>query len=118
MIGVDAAFGRVPGAVVCKRECMEMLTLAVEVPEEVVALLGSPEAAAARARQALMIELLREGRISQGKAAEALGLSRWAMLDLMAAHRVESGPASDPELQQDLDVARRASTGTTRGSRQ
>ena len=97
---------------------METLTLVVEMPEEVVALLGSPEAAAARARQALTIDLLREGRISQGKAAELLGLSRWAILDLMAAHRIESGPTTESELRQDLEAARRASAGTARGGRQ
>ena len=60
-------------------------TLAIERPEELLALLGSTEeGAAARRRESAVLELLREARISQGQAARLLGLSRWEMLDLMA----------------------------------
>ena len=55
---------------------METQTLTVEVPEELIVLLGSPEAAAARAKQAFVLDLLREARISQGKAADLLGITR------------------------------------------
>ncbi|MDQ3700867.1 MAG: UPF0175 family protein [Chloroflexota bacterium] len=88
---------------------METRTLAVEVPEEVVALVGSPEDAAVKAGQALVLDLVREGRISHGKAAELLGLSRWSMLDLMAQYRIEAGPSDEAEIRQDLEAARRAS---------
>jgi len=50
-------------------------TLAVELPEDLVALLGSPELAAAKAKEALVMELLREVKIGQSKAAELLGVS-------------------------------------------
>ena len=46
-------------------------TLAVEVPDELLRLLGSPEAAAVKAREALVMELLRESALSQGQAAPA-----------------------------------------------
>ena len=102
---------------------METRTLTVEVPEEVVTLLGSAEDASARARQALVLDLLREARISQGKAAEILGISRWAILELMTQHHIESGPANEAELQQDLEVVRRvtetsAAAEAGRGGRQ
>ena len=58
-------------------------TLSLELPDELIALLGSEEAAAAKAKEALVLELLREARISQGKAARLLGLTRWDTLDLM-----------------------------------
>lgn len=86
---------------------MTTRTLVVELPEELVALLGSPEEAAARARAALVFELLREGRISQGKAAQLLGLTRWDILDLMARHGIPSGPDTAEEMRQDVEEARR-----------
>jgi predicted HTH domain antitoxin len=79
----------------------------VELPEELVALLGSPEAVAAKAKEALILELLREARISQGKAAGLLGISRWEMLDLMARHHISSGPESAEEMRQEVEDLRR-----------
>lgn len=81
--------------------------LSVEVPDELVALLGTPEAAAARAKEALVLDLLREARISQGKAARLLGISRWDVLRLMARHRIPSGPETPEELRQELEAAER-----------
>jgi predicted HTH domain antitoxin len=86
-------------------------TLSVEVAEELVELLGSPEAAAAKARQALVLDLLREARISQGRAARLLGVSRWEILDLMAQHDIKSGPETAEETLQDIEVARRSVGG-------
>jgi predicted HTH domain antitoxin len=84
-------------------------TLSLDLPEEVVALLGSSEQAAARARETLILDLLRRGQISQGKAAELLGVTRWAVLDLMAEHGIETGPEGAEELAQELATVRRVS---------
>jgi predicted HTH domain antitoxin len=86
---------------------MSTLTLSIEVPAELVALLGSPEAAAARAREALVLDLLREARISQGKAAALLGTTRSETLRLMARHQIASGPESAEELRQEIEAAER-----------
>jgi predicted HTH domain antitoxin len=83
----------------------QMLTL--EAPEELVALLGSPEAAAARAKQALVLDLLREARISQGRAAALLGLTRRDILDLMVQYEIPSGPETAEELREEVDNLRR-----------
>jgi predicted HTH domain antitoxin len=82
-----------------------MLTL--EVDEELVKLAGSPEAAAAEAKQALVLHMLRDARISQGKAAELLGITRWDILDLMAKHNIESGPETAEEVRQEVEDLRR-----------
>jgi predicted HTH domain antitoxin len=63
-----------------------MATLTLEVPEELVALLGSPEVAAKRAREALVLHLFREGHVGEARAAHWLGISRWDFLDLIAQH--------------------------------
>lgn len=75
---------------------------------ELVALLSRPEAVAARAKEALVDDLLRQGQIGQSKAAELLGVTRGALLDLMAEHRVPSGADTAEELAADLDAARRS----------
>jgi hypothetical protein len=83
----------------------QMLTL--EAPEELVALLGSPEAAAARAKQALVLDLLREARISQGQAADYLGITRWDILDLMAQYDILSGPETPEDVDREIAVLER-----------
>lgn len=87
---------------------MATRTLKIEVPEELVAVLGSPEAATAKAKEALVLELLREAQISQGLAAQLLGLTRWDILDLMVAHQIPSGPESPEKLAEDLEAARQS----------
>jgi hypothetical protein len=86
---------------------MATLTLSLELPENLIALLGSPEAAAAKAKEALVLQLLREAEISQGQAAELLGLTRWDILDLMAQHAIPSGPATAEEMEEEVADLRR-----------
>lgn len=62
------------------------------------ALLGSPEAAAARGREAV---------ISQGLAAELLGLTRGDILDLMVKLRIPSGPDPPEEARREVEDMRR-----------
>ena len=90
---------------------MATRTIELELPEDLVALLGSPEAAASKAKEALVLELLREARISQGQAAQLLGLTRWDVLDLMARHQIPSGPETGEEMRQDIESARRFGRG-------
>jgi predicted HTH domain antitoxin len=82
----------------------DRMDLRLDLPAEVITLLGStPEAAAARARQAVVLDLLRDGRISQGKAARALGVTRHDIIDLMAAHQIPSGPLTIAELHEEVE---------------
>ncbi len=83
-----------------------MTAITLELPDELVALLGSPEAAAARAKESLVLDLLREVRISQGKAASLLGITRWDILALMARHQIPSGPATVEEWEEELETIR------------
>lgn len=40
--------------------------------------------------ESAVLELVRRGTLSQGKAADLLGLTRWAFADLMSDHSVPS----------------------------
>ncbi len=82
-------------------------TLLIEVPDDLVQLLGSPQEVQAKAKQALILALLREGRVSQGRAAELLGITRWHLIDLMAEHDIAAGPRTKDEVDAELDGARR-----------
>lgn len=82
------------------------MELRLDLPPEVLALLGStPEAAALAARKALVLDLLRQGRISQGRAARVLNLSRHDIIDLMAEHDIPSGPETIEEFRREVAVA-------------
>ena len=85
---------------------MATQTLTLEVPQELVALLDSPEEATARAKQALVLDLLREARISQGQAADFLGITRWDILDLMVQYEIPSGPETAEELDEEVENLR------------
>ena len=90
---------------------MAQVEIRLDLPPEVAALLGETAAIAARsAKRALLAELLRQGKISQGKAAEALGVTRHAIIDLMAEFDVPSGPLSEEELRRDASNALQAAT--------
>jgi predicted HTH domain antitoxin len=82
-------------------------TVQLDVPDELMAILGSTDAAAAKARNALILEFLREARISQGLAARLLGITRWELLDLMAERQIPSGPATAEEMHQEIEDLRR-----------
>jgi predicted HTH domain antitoxin len=81
-------------------------TFPIELPEELVDLLGSPQAVSAKAREALVLELLREERISQGQAARLLSVTRWQIIQLMGQYRIPSGPETAEDIRQELDVVR------------
>lgn len=63
------------------------MVLELELPDdEAVAHLGDREMAL-KAKDALVMELLREHEISQGKAAALLGISRHQLFDLMTQYQ-------------------------------
>ena len=75
----------------------------VVLPEEVVAGFGWIEGeVSARVREALVMELLRQHVISQGKAAELLQLSRWDLYEVMGRYKVPAIDLTPEELQQEL----------------
>jgi predicted HTH domain antitoxin len=86
---------------------MSTQTLTLELPEEIVQLLGPPELASAKARELVVLELLRAAKISQGKAAQLLGLSRREMMPRRVELQIPSGPLTAEEARQEIEDARR-----------
>jgi len=55
-----------------------------------------------KAKQAAVMELLRKGKISQGKAAELLDISRHDLFDLMAKYDIPVIEMTKEELKREL----------------
>jgi predicted HTH domain antitoxin len=75
----------------------------VEVPDESLEVLG--EDAAKFGREMLAAAVLRwfeEGRLSQGQAAEMLGLTRGQFFDLLYEHRISPVQMSVEDLEKDF----------------
>ena len=74
---------------------MAHIEIRLVLPEEILSLACiSREEAAAEMQRLLFLELVREGRVAYGKAAELLGVSQAEFLADMAKHQVSpSGQA-------------------------
>jgi predicted HTH domain antitoxin len=66
-----------------------MNNLTISLPDEFLALLGAQPQAAEAAREYIIIGLFQEGRISAGKAAELLGLTRRGFLALLTRKGID-----------------------------
>ena len=75
--------------------------LDVELPDELFAQLRKEEIET-KVKEALVMELLREHRLSQGKAAEILGIGHHELFDLMTNHRVPVIDLDTEELGKEL----------------
>lgn len=76
--------------------------LDLELPDELVMQFPEKEIQA-KAREALVMELLREHRLSQGKAAEVLGVDRHELFDLMSKYRVPAVDLTPEQLKRELE---------------
>ena len=81
-------------------------TITIELPDALVSALDTLDGIEDRAWKALVLDLLRDAQISQGKAARLLGVTRYDILDLMAQHHILSGPLTAEEMERDIENAR------------
>ena len=80
-----------------------MTTIEVLLPEDVyTALRKSPQEVARDVRIAAAVEWYAEGLVSQGKAAELAGLSRYELLDELAKRKVPVIQMTVEELKAEL----------------
>lgn len=78
------------------------MTVTIEIPTELVRLLGSEEEAKREAKTALVLDLVRRGKISKAKAADLLQLSLSELPELLAQYRIPRFDYSADELDRDL----------------
>lgn len=82
----------------------DTLTFPVSLPREFVTLLGAPAQAAETAREYILLGLYLEGRISGGKAAELLGLTRRGFVSLLARKGIDYFHLTPDEWAEEVDV--------------
>lgn len=77
---------------------MAAKSFTVSLPAHILATFGWDESEASRRiSEMLVMELLRLNRLTEAEAAAMLGLDRWALLDVMAAHHVPAVSLSPDE---------------------
>lgn len=84
-----------------------MTTVQIEVPDEVVTLIGSEQKVREEAKEALVLNLVRKGVISRAKAAELLGMSLGDLPQLLAWYEIPWFHYRRPDVEADLELLRR-----------
>jgi len=79
-----------------------MKTVTIELPPELLQLLGTEEEAKRETKVALVLDLVRRGKLSRAKAAELLDLSLRELPGLLAQYRIPWFDYSTKDLRQDL----------------
>lgn len=75
----------------------------VEVPEHAAELIGGDDVRFSREMfEAAVLRWFEEGRLSQGQAAEMLGLKRGEFFDLLYEHRISPVQMSVEDLDKDF----------------
>jgi predicted HTH domain antitoxin len=80
----------------------QRVNLELDLPDDVAAELRN-EDLTAKVKESLVLELLREHRISQGKAAELLGIHRSDLFPLMTKYQVSVVDFSPEELHEEIN---------------
>jgi predicted HTH domain antitoxin len=88
-----------------------MKIIEISIPEEIIDLLGSEDAARKGAHEAFVFDLVRRGTISKGKAAELLGISLWELPELIAQYQIPWFSYSPEDLEKDLETLRKFKRG-------
>lgn len=79
-----------------------MSTVRIELPPEIVDIYGSEAGARRGAKVAVVLDLVRQGKLSRQKGAELLSLSPTQLRELLSQYRIPWFDYSDEELQEDL----------------
>ena len=79
-----------------------MKAISIELPDEIVELFGEAELEVSL-KQWTLLELVRSGKLSSGKAAEILGMTRWEFMELMSSHDIPMANFSEEELERQIE---------------
>ena len=85
-----------------------MKAFTVELPAELLEILGSEDEARRNAKVAVVLDLVRRGRISRAKAAELLDLTLWDLPALLSQYRIPWFDYTPDDVERDLTALREA----------
>lgn len=84
---------------------MNTLTVELNLPRDLLGALEVPEGKLGdRIRELIALELFREGRISAGKGAELVGVSKLAFIQRLAQHNIPYFTESSQELVTEVNI--------------
>ena len=81
--------------------------ITIEVSDELMKLLGSEEEIGKEANQALVMDLVRRGKISKSKAAELLGIRLWDLPELLSSYEMPWFTYSKEQMEADMAALRK-----------
>lgn len=88
---------------------MEQLRVELDLPRDLLGALDVPETELeTQLKMLIALELFRQDRISSGKAAELLNMSKAAFVQLLAQHGIPYFTETPQELEAQVEAARRA----------
>ena len=64
-----------------------MKAISIEFPEEIIELYGEEELKSS-VRELSVLDLVKKGKLSSGKASEILGITRWDFMELMSDYDI------------------------------
>jgi predicted HTH domain antitoxin len=76
--------------------------ITIQIPDDVLPFWETENRLVRTLSYLSVVELVREGKLSAGKASELLELTRWELMDLLARHDVPTVNFSKEELEQQL----------------
>ena len=85
--------------------------LQIEVPKELLALLGTKPQAAEVAREFVILGLYQESRISAGRAAELLGLTKRGFVSLLGRKGIDYFRLTPDEWKEEVDTVKAWNAG-------
>ena len=89
----------------------DVTTLQIEFPKDLLALLGAQPQAAETAKEFVILGLFQESRISGGKAAELLGLTRRGFVSLLARKGIDYFRLTPDEWAEEVSTVKAWSSG-------
>lgn len=82
---------------------MSNLTVSLLLPRDLLGVLNIPETQLEqRVLELIALELFRQERVSAGKAAELIGISKWEFIQLLARHNISYLTESPDELRTEV----------------
>ena len=75
--------------------------ISIELPEEITELFSEKELEIS-VRKWAVLELVRAGKLSSGKAAEILEMTRWEFMDLMSDQNIPMSDFPEEELERQM----------------
>ncbi len=92
---------------------MNTLNVEMEFPRDILGVLDVPENQIGnKLRELIVLELVRNGRISTGKGAEILNISKFEFIGILAKNDIPYFTESPEEMERRVAVAERKITGS------